>query len=530
MGSLGGEVRVTVYLDPRASPEARGAVAASLREPEHGGGRGEPAGRAGAAGPGARSRRRVAARVCREDPLPPSLEVRVPERMRAPESLRALAAELRGTPAVTGVDYGEQAVERLSAIARAVRWAGWVAFVVLVGATLIIVSATLQLAIYARREEVEIQKLVGATDRFVQAPFLLEGALQGLAGAALAIAGLVAFRQTLSPQLATLLSFLRLPGVARRRAPVDGGPGARAGRGGAGAVGELPRRAPVPARMRPAAALLARRCSPRRAAAGRRARGGVGSARGPARAAPRACARSPATPRPPSASTPGWPGCRRRAARRSPPRCACSRSRLAAAEAEEALARAVLESRVERLRPRLLSLYRLTQRSPLEVLLPAEDVAALAWRARALSSLVRSDLAALDEMRSVVALPALAPRAARRLEAADGQPPRRSSGPRRRRPPAQQTELGEALQLLQAKARAAGIGARRARALAGAAAGGGLGAGGARAHWLRRAPGEAAAARAGARRGGLRAAGAPQVQHRHRAEGARHPRARRALR
>jgi cell division transport system permease protein len=115
-------------------------------------------------------------------------------------------------PSVTGVDYGEQAVERLSSIARAVRWAGWVAFIVLVGATLIIVSATLQLAIYARREEVEIQKLVGATDRFVQAPFLLEGSLQGLTGAALAIVGLVAFRQTLSPQLASLLSFLRLPG------------------------------------------------------------------------------------------------------------------------------------------------------------------------------------------------------------------------------------------------------------------------------------------------------------------------------
>lgn len=218
VGSLGGEVRVTVYLDPRATPEARGAVATTLR------GRSmaveEVSPRAALErlvrelGPAAESLRGLS-----EDPLPPSLEVRVPERMRAPESLRALAVELRGTAAVTGVDYGEQAVERLSAIARAVRWAGWVAFIVLVGATLIIVSATLQLAIYARREEVEIQKLVGATDRFVQAPFLLEGALQGLAGAALAIAGLAVFRQTLSPQLATLLSFLRLPGVAADARP-----------------------------------------------------------------------------------------------------------------------------------------------------------------------------------------------------------------------------------------------------------------------------------------------------------------------
>jgi len=186
VGSLGGEVRVTVYLDPRTTPEARAAVATALRS-----------------------------RSMAVDEVTPraALDRLVPERMRSPEALRALAVELRGTPAVTGVDYGEQAVERLSAIARAVRWAGWVAFVVLVGATLIIVSATLQLAIYARREEVEIQKLVGATDRFVQAPFLLEGALQGLAGAIVAIAGLIAFRQTLAPQLGELLSFLRLPGV-----------------------------------------------------------------------------------------------------------------------------------------------------------------------------------------------------------------------------------------------------------------------------------------------------------------------------
>jgi cell division transport system permease protein len=212
VGSLGGEVRVTVYLDPRATPEARAAVAATLRSRSMVVDEVTP--RAALdrlvreLGSAAESLRGLS-----DDPLPPSLEVRVPERMRSPESLRALAVELRAMPAVTGVDYGEQAVERLSAFARAVRWAGWVAFIVLVGATLIIVSATLQLAIYARREEVEIQKLVGATDRFVQAPFLLEGALQGLAGAVVAIAGLIAFRQTLAPQLGELLSFLRLPGV-----------------------------------------------------------------------------------------------------------------------------------------------------------------------------------------------------------------------------------------------------------------------------------------------------------------------------
>lgn len=129
--------------------------------------------------------------------------------------------------------------------------------------------------------------------------------------------------------------------------------------------------------------------------------------------------------------------------------------RLAAAEAEEALARAVLEARAARLRPRLLSLYRISHRSPLEVLLPAEDVVALAWRARALSSLVKSDLTALDEMRSVVAFQRS------RLEQLDAW--KRQLGGRLAElraeaedAAAQQTELGEALQLLQAKARAAG--------------------------------------------------------------------------
>jgi cell division transport system permease protein len=113
---------------------------------------------------------------------------------------------------VTAVDYGEQAIERLSAIVRAVRVAGAFAFALIVIATVLIVSATLQLAIYARRQEIEIQKLVGATDRFVKAPFLLEGLLQGLLGATVALAGLWGFSRYISPRLSELFTFLWLPG------------------------------------------------------------------------------------------------------------------------------------------------------------------------------------------------------------------------------------------------------------------------------------------------------------------------------
>jgi septal ring factor EnvC (AmiA/AmiB activator) len=129
--------------------------------------------------------------------------------------------------------------------------------------------------------------------------------------------------------------------------------------------------------------------------------------------------------------------------------------RMALAEAQEAVAREVLRTRSEQLRPRLLSLYRLTQRSPLEVLLPADDVATLVWRARAMSSLVRSDLDALEETRSVAEFQRSS------LAQLDGW--KRQVGGRleelqaeAEEAAAQQAELGDALQLLQAKSRAAG--------------------------------------------------------------------------
>lgn len=146
-----------------------------------------------------------------ENPLPPSLELSVPPERRSPDALRKLSARLRELPGVTGVDYGEEAVARLAAIAGALRVGGLVALAVVLLTTVVIVSATLQLAIYSRREEIEIQKLVGATDRFVKAPFLIEGVLQGLLGAGVALAALYAFERLVGPGLSSLFAFLLGP-------------------------------------------------------------------------------------------------------------------------------------------------------------------------------------------------------------------------------------------------------------------------------------------------------------------------------
>jgi len=72
----------------------------------------------------------------------------------------------------------------------AVAWAKWIVGGVFFLATFFIVGSTVKLALYARRGEVEIMQLVGASETLIQAPFVLEGMLQGMTGAALALAAL----------------------------------------------------------------------------------------------------------------------------------------------------------------------------------------------------------------------------------------------------------------------------------------------------------------------------------------------------
>ncbi len=216
LAQLGGEIQVTLYLQEGTSEAAAGALAARI---------GPQAGGVARVVPPAQALARLAQELgdlgqvlaeLPKNPLPLSLELTLPPHARSQEDLRALATEVRKEPSVTGVDYGEEAVSRLSAIARALRFGGAIAFAIAALATIIIVSATLQLAIYARREEIEIQKLVGATDRFVKIPFLIEGLLQGLLGAGAALAGLWVFSAFVGGPLEEVFAFLLGAGGAPR--------------------------------------------------------------------------------------------------------------------------------------------------------------------------------------------------------------------------------------------------------------------------------------------------------------------------
>jgi cell division transport system permease protein len=152
-----------------------------------------------------------------QNPLPPMVELRPRQHLSVAE-VRALAARLAKLPSVAEVDYGREWLDRLEALTRALRATGLGASLIVLGAAVLVVANTIRLAVYARRDEIEIMKLVGATDGYVRMPFLLEGALQGLAGAALALGGLWSAQHWLLPQ--ALSAFRFASGL--RAAPLGG--------------------------------------------------------------------------------------------------------------------------------------------------------------------------------------------------------------------------------------------------------------------------------------------------------------------
>ncbi len=120
------------------------------------------------------------------NPLRDAVEVRIPE----PGAVEGVVARLRALPQAEKVVYQRDTIRRLHNVGVALRGFGLVLAVVLGLATVMIVSNTIRVSVFARRREIGIMKLVGATDSFIRLPFFLEGAMLGLAGSLMAAAAL----------------------------------------------------------------------------------------------------------------------------------------------------------------------------------------------------------------------------------------------------------------------------------------------------------------------------------------------------
>jgi cell division transport system permease protein len=119
------------------------------------------------------------------NPLPASYEV-IPVNA---DQVQAIAASLQEpTPAgVETVKYGEKKAERVLQVATIIGAIFLVGSIILLVASTILIANTIRLSIFSRRREIEVMKLVGASNWFVRAPFMLEGLLCGLAGSILAV-------------------------------------------------------------------------------------------------------------------------------------------------------------------------------------------------------------------------------------------------------------------------------------------------------------------------------------------------------
>jgi cell division transport system permease protein len=133
-----------------------------------------------------------AAETLGANPMPASYEVRLQAAAGAQAQVEQLASRLRETPGVVDVRYDRQWLDRLLAAVSVLQGVGLGLGAFLTVAAALTVANVVRLALYARRDEIEIMRLVGAPPEYIRGPFVMEGVLQGGIGAIAALAALAA--------------------------------------------------------------------------------------------------------------------------------------------------------------------------------------------------------------------------------------------------------------------------------------------------------------------------------------------------
>ncbi|MCL5942557.1 MAG: permease-like cell division protein FtsX [Actinobacteria bacterium] len=145
-----------------------------------------------------------------KNPLPASFEIS----LKDPQQASVVAARFNGKPMVEEVRYGKELAERIFRVTSVIRNISLVFIILLGGVSILLISNTIRLSIYARRREVEIMKLVGATNWFIRWPFIIEGLAVGLVGAVLALIFVTLGTNFVMDRIRGALMFLTVPASA----------------------------------------------------------------------------------------------------------------------------------------------------------------------------------------------------------------------------------------------------------------------------------------------------------------------------
>ncbi len=151
------------------------------------------------------------------NPLPRTYVIGLRDTQRVEETANAILSNETFTKIADNPDnpsdsvkYGQGTVERLFLVVNLIRAGCIAAIILLVFISLVFLNNTIRLAITARRKEISIMRLVGASNGFIRGPFVMEGILQALVGAVLAIICISVIRSTAMPHLETMVTFLPL--------------------------------------------------------------------------------------------------------------------------------------------------------------------------------------------------------------------------------------------------------------------------------------------------------------------------------
>lgn len=134
-----------------------------------------------------------------QNPLPASFVVKVAPQFQSSDAVKRWVERTKSLPGVAQVEYSQDWIETLATMTRSIELAAMGVGLILSTASVTIIANTIRLTLYARRGEIEILQLIGATTSFVRIPYLLEGALLGALGSALSLVmlkvGFELFRQ-----------------------------------------------------------------------------------------------------------------------------------------------------------------------------------------------------------------------------------------------------------------------------------------------------------------------------------------------
>lgn len=150
-----------------------------------------------------------------QNPLPASIDVELSD----PQLVEQVAGQIEANATFKAIcdepdnvadslKYGQQTVDKLFSLTNYVRYIGGALIALLIFIALVFINNTIRLAILARRKEIAIMRLVGASNGFIRGPFLMEGALHAIIGSLLAVGVLQLLRMFALPQLQAALSFL----------------------------------------------------------------------------------------------------------------------------------------------------------------------------------------------------------------------------------------------------------------------------------------------------------------------------------